>query len=232
MSAYRVHYLQHVPYEGLGYIGNWVKEKGYSLSVTEMYGDYKFPNPEDFDLLVIMGGPMGTYEEEKFPWLIAEKAFVRKTIEGGKAILGICLGSQLIAAALGAKVYPNKEKEIGWLPVTFTDRESQDLFDSQEKTSVVFQWHGDTFDLPDGAKLLASSEACVNQAFLYKEKVLGLQFHFEVTDQSRDDILNNSLVALVKGKYIQSENLIRMNSQYIPSCNRMMESVLDKLIKL
>ena len=105
MSTYRVHYIQHVPYEGLGYIEKWVKDNGYNLTVTRIYEDYKFPDQDDFDMLVIMGGPMGTYEEDSYPWLKDEKLFVRKAIDSGKAVLGICLGSQIIANALGAAVY-------------------------------------------------------------------------------------------------------------------------------
>lgn len=232
MSTYRVHYIQHVPYEGLGYIEKWVKDNGYSLTVTKIYEDYKFPDQDDFDMLVIMGGPMGTYEEDSYPWLKDEKLFVRKAIDSDKAVLGICLGSQIIANALGAAVYSNKEKEIGWLPISFIDKASQDLFGSETVSPIVFQWHGDTFDLPAGTKLLASSEACVNQAFSYKEKVIGLQFHFEATEKSCADILNNSDEELVGGKYIQSEDYIRKNTQYIPPCNKMIETILNKLIRL
>lgn len=232
MSTYRVHYIQHVPYEGLGYIEKWVKDNGYSLTVTKIYEDYKFPDQDDFDMLVIMGGPMGTYEEDSYPWLKDEKLFVRKAIDSDKAVLGICLGSQIIANALGAAVYSNKEKEIGWLPIAFADKESQVLFGSETVSPIVFQWHGDTFDLPAGTKLLASSEACVNQAFSYKEKVIGLQFHFEATEKSCADILNNSDEELVEGKYIQSEDYIRKNTQYIPPCNKMIETILNKLIRL
>ncbi|MDR1881941.1 MAG: type 1 glutamine amidotransferase [Prevotella sp.] len=230
-SARRIHYIQHAPFEGPGYIGIWAREKGYELSVTEMYGDYKFPGTDEFDLLVIMGGPMGTYEEDKYPWLKDEKNFVKKVIDAGKTALGICLGSQIIANVLGAEVYPNKEKEIGWLPVTFTDHTAQKLFDGREKSPVVFQWHGDTFDLPDEAILLASSEACVNQAFLYREKALGLQFHFEITEKSYAEMLDNGLDELTDGKYIQTEEYIRKNTQYIPECNRMMRAILDRLVE-
>lgn len=231
MPEYRVHYIQHVPYEGVGYIQDWVKENNYHISATKMYEDYKFPDQQDFDMLVIMGGPMGTYQEDSYPWLKDEKRFVKESIDKNKIVIGICLGAQIIANALGAEVYPNKEKEIGWLPISFADKESQDLFGSATLSPVVFQWHGDTFDLPQESKLLASSEACVNQAFLYKEKVLGLQFHFESTENSCADILNNSLEKLVEGKYIQSEDYIRTNIQHIPSCNEMLKTILNKLTK-
>jgi len=224
-----IHYLQHVPFEGLGYIADWAADRDYGLSVTRLYDNPKFPGLDTFDVLVIMGGPMGVYEEDKYLWLKEEKQFVRQAIDAGKIVVGICLGSQIIASALGAEVYPDNEKEIGWLPVTFSDDFVQELFDNKTKSPVVFQWHGDTFDLPMGARLLASSEACVNQAFLYKEKVLGLQFHIEVTEDSLAEMLDNGLDELRDGKYIQSENYIRTNTQYIPLCNRMIEAALNKL---
>ena len=135
-------------------------------------------------MLVIMGGPMGTYEEDTYPWLKDEKLFVRKAIHSDKAVLGICLGSQIIANALGAAVYPNKEKEIGWLPISFIDKASQDLFGSETVSPIVFQWHGDTFDLPENATLLASSDLYPNQAFTLGKNILALQFHVEVAADS------------------------------------------------
>lgn len=228
-SSFRIHYLQHVPFEGLGYVETWARQRGHSLSVTKMYEQFVFPSLGKFDMLVIMGGPMGTYEEDKYPWLRAEKEFVRKVIESGKPIVGICLGSQIIANALGAKVYPNKEKEIGWMPVDLTS-EAVSLFHSASSSPTVFQWHGDTFDLPQGAKLLASSNVCINQAFLYNGNVLGLQFHFEVTEYSTLQMLENGLDELIDAPHIQKEEYIRTNMHHIPLCNRMIESALDKLI--
>lgn len=232
-EAYKVHYLQHVPFEGLGYIETWVREKGCDLSVTKLFEEHQFPDLKSFDLLIIMGGPMGVYEEDKYLWLAEEKFFIKKAIDAGKCVLGICLGSQLIAASLGAKVYPNLEKEIGWLPITFTDDIAQkELFDSKEKSLFVFQWHGDTFDLPQNAKLLASSNVCCNQAFLYNNNVLGLQFHFEVTEASCSEMLENGIEELVTAPYIQSANYIRTNMHYITLCNHIMNNLLNKLTNL
>ena len=226
----RIHYLQHVPFEGLGYIEAWAEQRGYALSVTKMYEPHSFPPLADFDMLVIMGGPMGTYEEDKYPWLVEEKTFVRTVIDSEKPVVGICLGSQVIANALGAAVYPNKEKEIGWMPINLTD-EAVALFDAASSSPIIFQWHGDTFDLPQGATLLASSDVCPNQAFRYKENVLALQFHFEVTEYSTLQMLDNGLDELVDSPHIQKEEYIRTNMHHIPLCNRMIESALDKLIK-
>lgn len=230
-SACRVHYIQHVPYEGIGYIDEWVKENRCELSVTKTYEEHIFPDLETFDLLVIMGGPMGAYDEDIYPWLIGEKEFIRQAIDADKSVLGICLGSQLIANVLGARVYAASEKEIGWWPVAFTDPSAQELFGSNELSPVVFQWHGDTFDLPINTKLLASSGICPNQVFLYKEKVLALQFHFEATEGSCNDIIDNGYDGLSKGKYIQSKADILSGFHHIPASNRMMKTILDNLAK-
>jgi len=230
-SVYRVHYIQHVPYEGIGYIGEWVKENGCELSVTKIYEEHLFPNPETFDLLVVMGGPMGAYDEDIYPWLKGEKEFIRQAIDADKAVLGICLGSQLIANVLGAKVYPAKEKEIGWWPVAFTGSIAQELFGSKEVSPAVFQWHGDTFDLPENTKLLASGNICPNQAFLYKENVLALQFHFEATEGSCNDIIDNGYDEQAVGKYIQPKVDILDGFCHIPESNRMMKTILDNLAK-
>ena len=230
-SVYRVHYIQHVPYEGIGYIEEWIKENDCQLSVTKMYEEHLFPDLEAFDLLVVMGGPMGAYDEDIYPWLSGEKEFIRQAIDADKAVLGICLGSQLIADILGAEVYLAKEKEIGWWPVTFTDPVAQELFGSKELSPVVFQWHGDTFDLPKNTKLLASSDVCPNQAFLYKENVLALQFHFEATEDSCDDIIDNGYDEQTKGEYIQSKADILSGFHHISASNRMMKTILDNLAK-
>src|SRR5690606_41801416 len=113
MKKLRIHCLQHVPFEGLGCIADWIKEKNHSLTISRLYLHDKFPETAAFDWLIIMGGPMSVYEEEKYPWLTKEKLFIKKAIDEGKTVTGICLGSQLIATALGAAVYPNGEKEIG-----------------------------------------------------------------------------------------------------------------------
>jgi GMP synthase-like glutamine amidotransferase len=124
---------------------------------------------------------MGVYEQSKYPFLTREINFIKKMIEAGKPVLGICLGSQLIAAALGARVYPNKSKEIGWYPLKAENAAKGDfLFSGWPARSRIFQWHGDTFDLPSGAAQLFSSPLCRHQAFRYGENVYGLQFHPEV----------------------------------------------------
>ena len=209
----RAHYLQHVPFEGLGSIAPWLESAGYQITGTKLYESTTIPNPEQFDLLIIMGGPMSVNDEERFPWLRIEKQFIRHTIESGKAVLGICLGAQLIASALGESVYPNRRKEIGWFPIEGIEgvegaspqRGSTFRF---APSVEVFHWHGDTFDLPEGAVLLARSEACENQAFQLGENVIGLQFHLETTPESAEAIVTNCREELLPSKFVQPEAIM------------------------
>lgn len=225
----RIHYILHVPFEGPGYIHSWALERGGDETYTKMYEQYQFPDIFSIDMLVIMGGPMGVYEEDIYPWLKDEKAFVRSAIAAGKKVVGICLGPQIIADVLNANVYPNKVKEIGWMTVKLVGEKSVNLFSSKTNDPIVFQWHGDTFDLPDEAELLATSDVCRNQAFLYKDKVLALQFHFEVTEDSCQSMVDNGRHELVDAPYIQTEDFIKSNMQHIKECNNMIKSALDKL---
>ena len=114
----RAHYLQHVPFEGLGIIKPWLKVQGYELTNTPFYESALLPDPGEIDLLIVMGGPMSVNDEAEFPWLIDEKRFIRRCIEEDTSVLGICLGAQLIASSLQSRVYPNRVKEIGWFPIT------------------------------------------------------------------------------------------------------------------
>jgi len=175
---------------------------------------------------------MGVYDEAMYPWLKEEKEFIRQAIERGKTIVGICLGSQLIAEVLGAKVYPNKQKEIGWFDIQKTEfAKSQPLLEQIEEQFTVFHWHGDTFDLPADSERLFSSAACLNQAFLYKKKVLGLQFHFEVTSLTLKEMIEHGMSELVEDKTIQSATKILEQTNYIDSNNQKMFQILDYLEK-
>jgi GMP synthase-like glutamine amidotransferase len=226
----RIHYLQHEPYESLGSIEDWVRKKGHVLSATKFYEDTRLPELSTFDFLIIMGGPMGVNDENKYPWLKEEKDFIKKAIDHGKMILGICLGSQLIAAALGAKVYPNQYKEIGLMDVYLTKNGNENFLSSLwPRTIKVYQWHGDTFDLPKGAILLAESDICKNQAFAYKEHVLGLQFHLEFTEESLKELINNGRDELVKGKYVQTEEEILQSLEILKPINHLLYQALDRI---
>ncbi|WP_246275755.1 type 1 glutamine amidotransferase [Brasilonema bromeliae] len=199
----RIHYLQHVSFEGLASIEQWAIQQGKIISATKFYNGDTLPSVDDLDWVIVMGSPMNIYEDDKYPWLTSEKKFVAEAIKKNKVVIGICLGSQLIADVLGSKVYKGQEKEIGWYPIKLTtEAQNYPVFASLTEPFTVFHWHGDTFDLPPGAVRLAYSEVCSNQAFLYGEKVLGLQFHLESTKDSVRQIIENCASELVAGKYI------------------------------
>ncbi|HBL74419.1 MAG: amidotransferase [Bacteroidetes bacterium GWF2_42_66] len=227
----RIHYFQHVPFEGLGCIEEWINRNDHQLSVTRFYEPAVFPDVDDVDVLIVMGGPMGIYDEEEFPWLRGEKQFIRQVVDAGKIMLGICLGSQLIADVLGARVYANRYKEIGWFDVQATAEGLQtSVFSGSNPQFPVFHWHGDTFDLPEGAIWLFHSEACRNQGFLWDNRVLALQFHFEVTSESIREMIENGIHEFTTAPYIQSPSEILRRKEIIRRNNEAMFQVLDRLI--
>jgi len=233
MSQLSVHTFMHVPFEGLGCMEQWIKSNNHVTGYTRFYEDYRLPEVEDIDWLIVMGGPMSVYDEARYPWLAEEKAFIRKAIDSGKTVLGICLGSQLIAEVLGAKVYPNHCKEIGWFDVDLTETASMlSLFAGFEKQFPVFHWHGDTFDIPAGSRLLVSSSLTPNQAFLYGDKVLGLQFHLEVTTVSLQSMVEHGIEELAPDNTIQSAESILSEKRYMADNNQKMFQLLDYMFNL
>ncbi|MFZ5877307.1 MAG: type 1 glutamine amidotransferase [Nitrospirota bacterium] len=228
----RAHVFQHVPFEGPGSIGPWLETRGIGISVTRFFRNDPLPEVEAIDFLVVMGGPMSVNDEHAFSWLIAEKRFIRDMINRGKPVLGICLGAQMIANVLGSKVYPNPEKEIGWFPIqsTPTSGHHPNAFRFPEQC-LVFHWHGETFDLPDGAVRLAKSAACLNQAFQYNANVIGLQFHLETTPASARELVANCRGELVPGAYVQSEEtILAAPPDRYATINALMERVLAFLL--
>ena len=227
----RAHYLQHVPFEGLGSIEPWLLAVGYDIGHTRFFETVQLPEPDTIDLLIVMGGPMSVNDEADFPWLALEKSFIRQTVTAGKPVLGICLGAQLIASAMGARVYPNPVKEIGWLPIQAEATSGEDKF--QFPTEVeVFHWHGDTFELPAGAVRLAASEACTNQAFQLGSSVLGLQFHLETTLESAQAIVAHCRAELQPAPYVQSEtDILAAAPEQYQVINDLMGEVLTFLTR-
>ncbi len=232
MKTLKIHYLQHVPFEGLGYIENWISENNHQISCTKFFENEDLPNPDHFDWLIVMGGPMSVNDYEKHPWLKLEKKLIRNAIEKGKTVIGICLGAQLIASVLGAKVYPGLKKEIGWYPVHKTKAGlDHSLLSDLPETFTAFHWHGDTFDLPKDSVHLLQTEVCPNQAFLYNERVLGLQFHFEVTPKSISQITSNCKNELTPDEFIQSEEEILLMNGESKRLNSYLSNILTKLEK-
>lgn len=225
----KVHVLQHVPFEGLGSIEPWLTERGGEISYTRLFEGDALPDVGQADLLVVMGGPMSVNDEAQLPWLAPEKRTMREAIAKDIPVLGVCLGAQLIANALGARVYPNPVKEIGWFPIQGVC-ESDAVF-CFPRECTVFHWHGETFDLPDGAVRLASSAGCVNQAFQLKRNVIGLQFHLEMTPEGAHQIVENCGSEMVPGLWVQTapEVLAASAASYLAS-NGLMNDVLTYLL--
>ncbi len=221
----KVHVLQHVPFEDLGSMASWLSAHDANVTYSRFYESAIVPDPSGLDLIIAMGGPMSVNDEASFPWLTTEKQFVRDAIQRGLPVIGICLGAQLIASALGSRVYPNSQKEIGWFEIEATPC-ANDVFRLPRK-ATVFHWHGETFDLPAGATRLAKSAACANQAFQVGERTIGLQFHLETTPESLDSIINNCRHELVEARYVQTESAIRAESHNeFANINRLMEDLL------
>ena len=226
-SAMRAHYLQHVPFEGLGSIEPWLAQTGYEISDTQFFAAGILPDINDIDLLVVMGGPMSVHDEREYPWLIQEKAFIRSAIEAGKTVLGICLGAQLIANAMGSEVFPNSVKEIGWFPIEAVKADDSAAFQFPD-TVEVFHWHGETFSLPEGAIHIAKSNGCMNQAFQIGRNVIGLQFHLEVTPESAQALVDHCRDELIDGAFIQSaEELLSTPRERYAAINDLMGKVLE-----
>jgi GMP synthase-like glutamine amidotransferase len=231
MSRMRLHYLQHVAFEGPASIERWAASRRHALTATRFYLDDVVPDLRDIDWLVVLGGPMNVYQENEHPWLRPEKAFITQAIEAGKTVLGICLGAQLIADVLGAQVHQGKHQEIGWFPIELTEEAKRsEIFGFLPGRLTVFHWHGDTFGLPPGAVRLARSEGCENQAFLYQRRVIGLQFHFESTPESVREIVQNCGHEIVPARFAQdAQSMLAARTARFTRINTALFGILDRL---
>ncbi|MEM9399617.1 MAG: type 1 glutamine amidotransferase [Verrucomicrobiota bacterium] len=232
----RLHYLQHVHFENMAYIEQWAKHENFTITCTEMFNNAKLPHIDSFEWLVIMGGPMNIYEYEQYPWLADEAHFIKQAIDKGKKVLGICLGAQLIAHALGAKVSQNKHHEIGWFPVERTKDYYQREYDLPPlpKKMTFYHWHGDTFSIPNKAIPLAASKACKNQAFFYPPKTLALQFHPESTEESVHKLMESCGNDLPTDKpFVQSKKTMGNDCKtYVAEANELMKDILNWMNQL
>ena len=229
--------FQHVAHEILGTLDPLLRGKGFRIRYVNFgRSNYKIPNLENYDGLIVLGGPMNVDQVDDYPYLVPEVKAIKKALDLDMPILGICLGSQLLAKALGAEVSKNGSKEIGWYDVKPTaDGKIDPLisqFDNEEK---IFQWHGDTFDIPKGAVKLASSETCGNQAFRYGDKVYGLQFHLEVDEQMIERWLinpeNKKELEELKGK-IDPDVIRKETPEYINDLLKLSNATFTKFIDL
>lgn len=228
----QLHYLQHVAFEDPAYILRWAEQNRHTTRYTMLHEGQALPSDLPFDLLVVMGGPMSIYDEKRHTWLAAEKRFIERAIDAGKAVLGICLGAQLIADVLGAPITANAHKEIGWFEVAATPAAADSpLFAEAPERFIAFHWHGETFAIPEGAVHLARSVACENQAFAFGDRVLALQFHLEATGQSVGNLIRHCADELTDGPYIQNPAQMHRSEEQLIGVNRIMAGILDNLTR-
>ncbi|SJN44444.1 type 1 glutamine amidotransferase [Psychrobacter sp. JB385] len=243
----RIHALYHVDFEELSFIKQWADNKGHRITVTRFYENDPLPAQDSFDWLIIMGGPMSIHDENDFEWLADEKAFIQQSINDGKTVIGVCLGAQLIADSLGAKVAPSGIKEVGWLPIQLTEQGlAHPLLAGLPKNEfTVFHWHGDGFECPKGATPIATSHTWANQGFIYqtpKHKeldtwVLGWQCHFEVTNQSMVDMVSHGQTYIQEAmsdhpdSVQAADEILALGETYIADNNAWLSTMLDNLAK-
>jgi GMP synthase-like glutamine amidotransferase len=224
----RMAVLQHVEFEGPAAVADWASERGLPLRLFHLYRDPALPSVADFDMLTVMGGPMSANDEARLSWLGPEIALVREAIAADKTVLGICLGAQIIAKALGARVYPGSAKEIGWFPVQRTAG-VHPFFDGLPDSFTPFHWHGETFDLPHEATLLAKSKITQTQAFAVGQRVLGVQFHMEATEESVGALLKGAAHEIGHGTFEQQPGTILANLNQCASVRPLLNTVLSRL---
>lgn len=226
----KLHCLQHTASEGPAGVERWARSKGHEFSTTRFDLNQSLPDLNEFEALVVMGGPMNIYQYREYPWLRTERIFIQQALEKNKKIVGFCLGSQLLADALGARVYQNVEYEIGWYPVEKTTAmDEHHLFQDFPASLEVMHWHGDTFDLPAGCHHLAQSLACQNQAFLYKDQAVGFQFHLEVAPEDLKEFIGSGEDLKLPGNYVQNEREIWDGAEkHAPLAQTVLTSFLDK----
>lgn len=238
----KIHCLQHSSINTLGTIEEYARTKNHTLESTRFYNTEKAPTLDSFDLLIIMGGAIGIYDYAENPWLKAEKEFIKQTATAGKPILGICLGAQLLADILGAKVFENKHREMGWFPIkACSERAGKDVGSKSgpgpgshsgfltglPDSFCAFHWHSRTFEIPEGAVRLFESEGCKNQAFLYGDRVLALQFHPEVNEERIRSLIERFEAEMGDGPYIRKKEIMFGQEEYLAESKKFLYSVLD-----
>jgi len=226
----RVHVCLHAPFEGLAGIGPWLKGRGARICFTRFFDGDLAPAVDSFDWLILMGGPMSVNDEAQFPWLIEERRLVSSAVKAGKTVLGICLGAQMMAKALGGAVSKNREREIGWFNVSRVDgAENHPLGTCFPASGEVFHWHGETFTIPPGATHLLRSEACENQAFALGRNVLALQFHCEMTTEAIHEMLEGDADGIGTGRFVQTPEEMRDRPERAARLSLLLDAVLSAL---
>jgi len=226
----KIYVLQHHPVENLGTIADALEAAALAWQYVRVNEGQ--PVPRDMKGaggLIVMGGPMGVYQTERYPWLRDEMALINDSIKRNIPVLGICLGAQILAAALGAKVERNSNgKEIGWYPIRLDEAAKEDrLCRDLPKTLTPFHWHGDIFELPSGAVSLASSEKTPCQAFRYGDKAYGIQFHFEVTLDAVA-AMSKAFAKDLDREKIAAEEMITHAAEFTPALEKIAETVFSR----
>lgn len=221
----RIHCLQHVPFESPGYVRTWCAARGHDLVMVRLFADEPVPSPSEVEALIVMGGPMGVHDDALHPWMQGEKHLIGATLEAGKRVLGVCLGAQMIAHVSGARVYRNRFQEIGWFPVESTPA---GVALGLPHSFSAFHWHGDTFHLPDGAWQAARTDACDQQMFVLGDRVIGIQFHLEVTPEDVAAMCDDAGDDLPEGPYVQTAEKMRDSSQEYASAHQLLGAILDR----
>jgi len=225
-----IHFLQHVPFEDLGALEQWVIKPGNRVTSTRLYEDIRLPFVDLFDVLIIMGGPMSVHDEDRHRWLLAEKELIRKALDKGKKVIGICLGAQLIAEVLGASVSLNPVAEIGWFPVELNEEaRALPIFKGMDKSITPFHWHGETFSLPNQAISIGQSAGCANQGFIWNNQVLALQFHLEITQEGITALIHHCREDLKEGPYVQTAGTM-IRPDLIAASNRQALQLISNFI--
>jgi GMP synthase-like glutamine amidotransferase len=223
----KIRVLQHANYEGPGEIEAWAHQRSHRIDITHLWNGDPLPNRDSSDLFVVMGGEMNIYQDREWPWLKPERELIEAALAAGKPIIGICLGSQLIADALGTRVTQNSQIELGWMPVTWTP-EARKFCPELPESGTVLHWHGDTFALPEGATRLAASEACPEQGFVIPGKCLGLQFHMEVDPKIAVQYVHSQGI-WPEGPYVQlPEDVIEHAGNFHEGNRRALFALLDR----
>ncbi|HIG78939.1 MAG TPA: type 1 glutamine amidotransferase [Cycloclasticus sp.] len=226
----KIHVLHHVYLPIKHGITAFLDASPHDVSHTQLYEEHSFPAISDIDWLIIMGGPMSTNDEKTLPWLTAEKAFIKSVIEAGKTVFGICLGAQLIADALGARVTTMEYPEFGWHSVSPSpDIENTLLADVFNQDLTFFHSHGDMFDIPMGAKKIGASQACPNQGFTYKNHVIAIQFHPEITAELADLFTAHRDKVWQKSPFCQFEHSTDQDNPLFHSSSKLINSIMQAI---
>jgi GMP synthase-like glutamine amidotransferase len=231
MRKPHIHIFQHDAAVGAGHIADWISRNRLPVTYTRFFNDDPLPDVNQLDWLIVLGGDMGVFDYDRFPWLYEEKRCIEKAIGINKVVLGICLGAQIIAEVLGTRVYKTRFPEIGWFEVEVPKEAAKSpiIADIQRKF-MAFHWHEDTFDLPSGAIRLGSTKACLNQGFIHDDRVVGIQFHPECRAEEVRVLIEQFRHEFIDGIYVQSPEAILSAQHHYTQMHAALDQILDNIL--